>query len=113
MNEFPTTVSSNGSIWEAALLSPAVLKATVAQATFQTPSHWTHSGFVGSDLGFLEVQSEAHTSNWVWSFDSGRALAAIRSFREGDAEEQRRNLESLQRALDEARLEGEKLFPGQ
>lgn len=39
------------------------------------------------------------------------AIAVLRSFREGDAEEQRETGEYLIRALDEDRLSDRKLFP--
>jgi hypothetical protein len=47
-------------------------------------------------------------------FDPERAIAVLRSFREGDeadAEEQRETLELLMKGLNEGRLPGYELFP--
>jgi hypothetical protein len=46
------------------------------------------------------------------TYDPEAAIAFLRSLREeGDAEEQRAELEFLMQALDEGRPEGQKLFP--
>jgi hypothetical protein len=45
------------------------------------------------------------------SFRPETALEVIRSFREGDPQEQEKSLRELMHALDEDRPEGQKLFP--
>ena len=61
----------------------------------------------------LQIIYVAQSPERVPRMRADRALAALRSFREGDTEEQRETLARLMRALDEDRPEGQKLFPEQ
>ena len=56
----------------------------------------------------VETQEEERTHQRM---ENAAAIELLRSWRDGDEEEQRETLEYLQRVLDEDRLSDRKLFP--